>query len=157
MSAGICSVCGIRGLIDLHHPAGRRHVPDWLVPLCKSCHRDAHQLLAMAGVPLGRDLSRVDVGRVRAVAFCQLLALHYVHQGREQAANLFLIAAAVASIWLDSRAAPDRPGRFLPDPRLAMSPSPRLKAAARALPDSSTSAASPCRARTVHGPREGAQ
>lgn len=141
MSAGICTLCGIDGSVDLHHPAGRRHVSGWLVPLCRSCHRDAHQLLAMAGVPLGRDLSRVDVGRVVAIAACQLAALQCVHQGRDLASKLFLVAAMVASAWLDSRAAPDRPGRFLPDPRLAMAPSPRLKVAAAGLAAQSAASA----------------
>ena len=126
----VCVVCAATSAVDQHHPAGRRHIPGWLVPLCKRCHLDAHRLLASGGVPLGQDITGLDRLRVGLLALCQLGALSYAHQGAHSQARLWLSLGAVLAAWLDEFGPVDRPGRVMPDPRKPYTP-PVLRPALR--------------------------
>jgi hypothetical protein len=63
-------------LFELHHPVGKQHDPNLVVPLCMNCHRFATESLARAGVsmrPIREPQELVAVMLEALAAFFELL------------------------------------------------------------------------------------
>lgn len=122
MSIGICTACGRSGPIENHHVAGRANHPALVIGVCQQCHRGYLTPWQHAsGVELGQGAPReaVDIDRALADGLFRFLAL-VCHRTGGRLAELgwnCVLSARGFTALLDNIAAPERAGRWTPDPR----------------------------------------
>jgi ribosomal protein L34E len=72
-----CLQCGRKIRIEMHHVAGRKHDPDFTIPLCQSCHAQATEILRRAGVDMrhaSNSVERVRRALKATAVFLRMLA-----------------------------------------------------------------------------------
>lgn len=73
---GYAEPCGLKAVPvhthEEHHPHGRKHAPNFTIPLCVRCHRELTALMQDAGI----ELQPIDTDLERAIAVTRANVLH---------------------------------------------------------------------------------
>ncbi len=124
---GICLTCGtvaeLEAFLELeaHHVAGRHNHRGLTVLVCRPCHEILTRWQRAAGIDLGEKSPRtaLDALRALAVGATHVLRLYAERHGDASPipAPLAVHTARAISLLMDSSGDPERPARWLPDPR----------------------------------------
>jgi hypothetical protein len=74
-----CVICGASKKAHLHHGGGRRHVPWFLLPLCKTDHDLLHELARQLRIDFKYTADPVERRRraLSALTLCQWMILSF--------------------------------------------------------------------------------
>jgi hypothetical protein len=91
-SIGICTFCGCKGPIELHHVNCRNHDSELLIPVCPDCHAlyTEGQLQERVGMRFEPD----RIGRAARIAEAQAAFFEKLATGQEQLAERQRLQAA---------------------------------------------------------------
>ncbi len=118
----VCLTCGTFAALEAHHVAGRHNHHSLTVLVCRPCHEILTRWQYAAGIDLEENSPRTELDALRALAIgaTHLLRLYAERHGEHSLipAPLAVHTARAISLLMDSSGAPDRSGRWLPDPRV---------------------------------------
>jgi hypothetical protein len=117
---GVCVTCGLTADLEAHHIAGRHNHRTLTVAVCPDCHHILSIWQRASGVELEETspLAALDATRALVVGVADLLRLFAQRHADAtiMSAPLATHTARAMSKILDGFGAPDRPGRWVPDP-----------------------------------------
>ncbi len=119
---GVCLTCGTFAALEAQHVAGRHNHHSLTVLVCRPCHEILTRWQYAAGIDLEERSPRTELDALRALA---VSATHLVRLYAERHGDASLIPAPLAvhteraiSLLMDASGDPERPARWLPDPRV---------------------------------------
>lgn len=124
MFSGICLTCGHHSDdLEGHHVAGQFNIVWMIVAVCVDCHRILSAWQRSYGIELDAAAPRTELDTLRAllVGVAHLMLLYAQRHPDRTLVGVPLAAhtARAISKLLDLTGAPDRAGRWLPDPTVS--------------------------------------
>ncbi len=118
---GVCLTCGTFAPLEAQHVAGRHNHHSLTVLVCRPCHESLTRWQYAAGIDLEEKSPRTELDALRALAVGATHLLRLYAERHDDAspipAPLAIHTARAISLLMDASGDPQRPARWLPDPR----------------------------------------